>query len=397
MSDSHKKQIEHDAAGRHAAGRHGASTGKHVAAHASNDAGAHGPSRRTLAIALPIAGALVAGGIALVATGTVSLGPNTDGPLAVSFRQAISKEVTPESSTAIDAAKAGADATKTVAENAPADDMTPLETGGKAKVVKTKTSQGIQLNAPEGFDKTPTCENLDAAVKAFREKGYNLGFVMIDLKTGRSATYDADRKLYPASCVKAIYCTAIAEANGGFGGSASTAQDCIVNSSNDAYHSLISSYGLPTYASWLEAHGAKDAGSMAYVHFYPDMTANELASSWRGIYDFCKSDKPGASQLAEWLGSSNHTPLGGLLRPGGTKVWAKPGWYPADGSGKVATNDAGIVFSDCGDYLCVVMSDASEDFDSLFPVIDALNAAHGKMCSGHSAPLFTDQTKLPGM
>ena len=397
MSDSHKKQIEHDAASRHAAGRHGASTGKHVAAHASNDASAHGPSRRTLAIALPIAGALVAGGIALVATGTVSLGPNTDGPLAVSFRQAISKEVTPESSTAIDAAKAGADATKTVAENAPADDMTPLETGGKAKVVKTKTSQGIQLNAPEGFDKTPTCENLDAAVKAFREKGYNLGFVMIDLKTGRSATYDADRKLYPASCVKAIYCTAIAEANGGFGRSASTAQDCIVNSSNDAYHSLISSYGLPTYASWLEAHGAKDAGGMAYVHFYPDMTANELASSWRGIYDFCKSDKPGASQLAEWLGSSNHTPLGGLLRLGGTKVWAKPGWYPADGSGKVATNDAGIVFSDCGDYLCVVMSDASEDFDSLFPVIDALNAAHGKMCGGHSAPLLTDQTKLPGV
>ena len=66
MSDSHKKQIEHDAASRHAAGRHGASTGKHVAAHASNDAGDHGPSRRTLAIALPIAGALVAGGIALV-------------------------------------------------------------------------------------------------------------------------------------------------------------------------------------------------------------------------------------------------------------------------------------------------------------------------------------------
>lgn len=396
MSDSHKKQIEHDAASRHAAGRHGASTGKHVAAHASNDAGDHGPNRRTLAIALPIAGALVAGGIALVASGTVSFGPNTDGPLATSFRQVISKQTATGSSTAVDAAKAGADATKVVAENAPTDDRTPLETGNKAKVVKTKTSQGIQLNAPEGFDKTPTCENLDAAVKTFREKGYNLGFVMIDLKTGRSATYDADRKLYPASCVKAIYCTAIAEANGGFGGSASTAQDCIVNSSNDAYHSLISSYGLPTYASWLEAHGAKDAGSMAYVHFYPDMTANELASSWRGIYGFCKSDKPGASQLAEWLGSSNHTPLGGLLRPRGTKVWAKPGWYPADGSGKVATNDAGIVFSDCGDYLCVVMSDASEDYDALFPVIDALNAAHGKMCGGHSAPLLTDQTKLPG-
>ena len=390
MSDSHKRKIGHGAAGRHG-------TGKHVATHAANNTGAHGSSHRTLAIALPIAAALVALGIALVASGTVSLGPNADGPLASSLWQAISKQAATQSSSAIDVAKAGADAAKAIAENAPADDRTPLETGNKAKVVKTKTPQGVQLNAPEGFDKTPTCKNLDAAVKTFRDKGYNLGFVMIDLKTGRSATYDADRKLYPASCVKAIYCTAIAEANGGFGGSASTAQDCIVNSSNDAYHSLISSYGLPTYASWLEAHGAKEAGGMAYVHFYPDITANELANSWRGIYDFCKSGKPGASQLAKWLGSSNHTPLGGLLRPGGTKVWAKPGWYPADGSGKVATNDAGIVFSDCGDYLCVVMSDASEDFDSLFPVIDAINAAHGKMCGGHSAPLLTDQTKLPGV
>ena len=390
MSDSHKKETGHGAAGRHG-------TGKHVATHAANNTGAHGPDHRTLAIALPIAAALVALGIALVASGTVSLGPNADGPLASSLWQAISKQAAAHSTSAIDVAKAGADAAKAVAENAPADDRTPLETGDKAKVVKTKTSQGVQLNAPEGFDKTPTCENLDAAVKTFRDKGYKLGFVMIDLKTGRSVTYDADRKLYPASCVKAIYCTAIAEANKGFGGSASTAQDCIVNSSNDAYHSLISSYGLPTYASWLEAHGAKEAGSVAYVHFYPDMTANELANSWRGIYDFCKSGKPGASQLAKWLGSSNHTPLGGLLRPGGTKVWAKPGWYPADGSGKVATNDAGIVFSDCGDYLCVVMSDASEDFDSLFPVIDAINAAHGKMCGGHSAPLLTDQTKLPGV
>lgn len=390
MSDSHKKETGHGAAGRHG-------TGKHVATHAANNTGAHGPGHRTLAIALPIAATLVALGIALVASGTVSLAPNSDGPLASSLWQVISKQAATHSSSAIDVAKAGADAAKVVAENAPADDRTPLETGDKAKVVKTKTSQGVQLNAPEGFDKTPTCENLDAAVKTFRDKGYNLGFVMIDLKTGRSATYDADRKLYPASCVKAIYCTAIAEANEGFGGSASTAQDCIVNSSNDAYHSLISSYGLPTYASWLEAHGAKVAGSVAYVHFYPDMTANELANSWRGIYDFCKSDKPGASQLAKWLGSSNHTPLGGLLRLGGTKVWAKPGWYPADGSGKVATNDAGIVFSDCGNYLCVVMSDASEDFDSLFPVIDAINAAHGKMCGGHSAPLLTDQTKLPGV
>ena len=59
MSDSHKRKTGHGAAGRHG-------TGKHVATHAANNTGAHGPGHRTLAIALPIAATLVMLGIALI-------------------------------------------------------------------------------------------------------------------------------------------------------------------------------------------------------------------------------------------------------------------------------------------------------------------------------------------
>ena len=77
-------------------------------------------------------------------------------------------------------------------------------------------------------------------------------------------------------------------------------------------------------------------------------------------------------------------------------VWAKAGWYPKDGTNSEATVDAGVVFSDCGPYIFVVMSDAPEDFDALFPLEDALNAAHGRMCGGSTKLAYTSSTTLPG-
>ena len=42
------------------------------------------------------------------------------------------------------------------------------------------------------------------------------------------------------------------------------------------------------------------------------------------------------------------------------------------------------------------MSDAPEDFDALFPLEDALNAAHGRMCGGSTKLAYTSSTTLPG-
>lgn len=280
-------------------------------------------------------------------------------------------------------------------EAAPANDDTPLETGPDASVTTVTTPAGVTATAPEGFVDTPSCERLDQAVLDVEGKGYKLGFVLVDLETGRSLSRNADERLYPASSIKAAYCAMVMEGNGGAGGMSATVEDCLVNSSNDAFHALIDTYGLSSYGSWLQAHGAPAAGGDAYVYYYPWISANELASVWEEIWRFGTSGQPGGAELAGYLARTNHTPMGGLLR-GSYEVWSKPGWYPDDGTGLSATNDAGVVFSDCGPYVLVVMTDAPEDFDALLPLIDALNAAHGKMCGGASAPLLTDETSLPG-
>lgn len=209
-------------------------------------------------------------------------------------------------------------------------------------------------------------------------------------------SFNADERMYPASAIKAAYCTMVMQTNGGPAGMSSTIENCLVNSSNDAFHTLIDTFGLASYSSWLQQHGAPAAGTDASVYYYPWISANELAAVWQEIWRYGTSGEAGSAELAGYLARTNHTAMGALLRDS-YEVWAKPGWYPADGTGLQATVDAGVVNSDCGAYVLVIMTDASEDFNALFPLIDALNAAHGKMCGGSSTLVLSEGESLPAI
>ena len=84
--------------------------------------------------------------------------------------------------------------TSAKAKAAPQEDTTALDTGAGAKVTTFATSGGISVTAPAGFESTPTCRHLQDAVAAFTARGYHLGFAMVDLKTGRGASYNASQK-----------------------------------------------------------------------------------------------------------------------------------------------------------------------------------------------------------
>ena len=79
------------------------------------------------------------------------------------------------------------------------------------------------------------------------------------------------------------------------------------------------------------------------------------------------------------IGFTNSSPIGAELRDT-CEVWSKPGWFPLDDNNIPATNDAGVVFSDTGAYVLVIMTDISSDLDALRPLVRALDAAHETMC-----------------
>ena len=257
-------------------------------------------------------------------------------------------------------------------------------TMAEAPVFTSTTEDGITLTVPDAFLERPELTAVREQIDALEGGGNTVCVALLDLETRRGLWYNADALMYPASSIKAAYCTWIYEANGGAGGLSETVANCLVNSDNDAYHTLLDTYGLSAYASWLGAHGAPQAAEEGDLYFYPDTTANELAAIWEEIHRYGTSGEAGADELSGYLAQTNHSPIAAGLRDV-CEVWSKPGWYPADGSGLEATNDAGVVFSDTGAYVMVIMTDISSDLDALAPLVEALDAAHDTMCGNEVA------------
>lgn len=256
-----------------------------------------------------------------------------------------------------------------------------------APVVTETGASGIVATAPQGLVGTSAFARLEEEAAAITSAGHELSFVLLDLQTGRSLSYSPDSRMYPASCMKAAFSTYVCETNGGAGGLSGTMEQCLVNSSNDAYHDLIDTFGLVPFEKWLDAHGGPAYDPSKDHRYYPNSTANELAAVWQEIYRYGTSGEAGSGELTSYLARTNNSPLGEVLR-GSYEVWSKPGWYPADGNGLEATNDMGVVFSDCGPYVVVIMTNMSSNLDGLLPLVDALNAVHGTMCGGATESLL---------
>lgn len=331
-------------------------------------------------------GGIVSAILATALLGACASAPTTTGEAASSPAETETEtetevEVLDREPDATEGTAEGADAAEPAAEEADDDPAQEGAFSADAPVTSASTTSGLSVTAPEGFVDTPALREVDAEVTALRNQGRTVSVMLTDLGTGREISYDADEPLYPASCAKAIYCCALMERDGGSAGRAALVEDCLVNSSNTAYQALYEENGISLLRDWLAGHDAPVAAENARTHYYPLITARELAAAWEGIWRFGTSGEPGGSELAGYLSRTGYTPLGELLRER-CEVWAKPGWYPADENDLASTNDAGVVFSDCGTYVVAVMTDVSADLDALTPLLSALDAAHTVMCGG---------------
>lgn len=243
---------------------------------------------------------------------------------------------------------------------------------------------GLTVTAPEAFLEREELGTVRSEIAKLEETGVEVSVALVDLETRRGLWYDADASHYPASSIKAAYCTWICEGHGGSGGMADSMASCLLYSSNDDYHALLDAFGLSAYAAWLGEKGAPQAASTGGSYYYPYTTANELASIWQEIHRYGTSGEAGSEELVGYLSQTTSTPLGETLRES-YEVWSKAGWYPADGTGLQSTNDAGVVFSDTGTYVVVIMTNMSSNLDGLKPLIAALDEAHDVMCGDEVA------------
>lgn len=377
----------------HGSGRHSADAGAHPSSHGHGHGRGHGHgARRRSAGPLDLLASAVAAVLRpfVRAARAVRRRPSLGVAALTALGVLVALVLLVRTCAGAVAGGAGDAAREPEPEAQPVTDPEPEET------VSSVTGEGMAFTGPESFPESEAYANLAAAVDDFEAQGYRVGFVVFDVGTGNSVEYNADEPFYSASTLKGPYVVSLyvgAEASGSYLGASDTVRDCLVHSDNNAYESLRRTFGEDSYQAWLREAGLpEDEIQRIYLRWYCDVTPDELASMWLHAYDYLSAGSPDAVQLQGFLDNTEHSCIHAVTE-GTYDAWCKPGWYPAGDSS--ATNDAGIVLSDTGDYVLVVMSDAPSDFEALVPVVDALNMAHGQLTGGATDSLVDEDTVIP--
>lgn len=175
----------------------------------------------------------------------------------------------------------------------------------------------------EGEDAAPLSEeqqeSLAAATQNVEGGGYTVGFMLINLNTGKGIAYNLDSRVYGASSFKGPYAAYLCQHLGdndvsypsgseaaGPGVSLSIyslIQPMILYSDNSAFSSLRNSYDSAGFAEWLNSCGV-DSEIMHDTHF-PRYSARESALLWLRTYQYLKTNTPTAQDLASLYEQTN--------------------------------------------------------------------------------------------
>lgn len=277
------------------------------------------------------------------------------------------------------------------------------------------TDEVNRFNSTTGIARTFASEEIpeiEAAVAAYHDAGYEVGFVMYDLTTSEGVGYNADAQFFSASTIKAPF-VAFAAQSMVDGGQASfdeeIVEDVILDGtgvmssdnidrydlqtvmSNTIVHSDNTGYGLLRerfneggFEAWC-ADADVDAAAWQ-GEWYPYYTPRDLAKLWLNIGAYVAEGQGSASWYADLLLQTDSSFLRKALGER-HQVLSKPGyeidtpWYDMG-----ALNDAGLVLVDNDAYVIAIMSDVDYDdeyfTDNEYLIVDlasALGATHDRM------------------
>jgi len=221
-----------------------------------------------------------------------------------------------------------------------------------------------------------TIDRISSAIAELDESGYDVGFVLVDLSTGRGIAYNPDQTFYTASSIKGPYAASFCALNpDSVENWENTIRNMLINSDNDAYTSLNGAYGRQYIKQWCEEAGI-DPSPCNYK--YPYLSSRDMSLLWLRNYEFFMTD-PVGQEVCEWF----QEPTYSLIREVVGDMYisqSKAGWLVDEEPRHRTTCDSGIVYADNGTYIVSITSDVASTIDPLIPLMEALNAAHDEMC-----------------
>lgn len=220
-----------------------------------------------------------------------------------------------------------------------------------------------------------TLLEINTALDTLGSRGWKVGFVVIDMQSNLGISYNLGQDFYTASSIKGPFATSLAAYNPEAASKwQNTIINMLVNSDNDAYTALNNTYRRTYIQQWCEECGVDPA---LCVYKYPHITTRDLALMWIKSYYYFEEDEFGA-EIATWFENPAYSLIHSELEETCT-TRTKAGWMVDDNPKHTTTVDGGIVYTDCGDYVIVIMSTVPRDIEPLRPLLQALINAHNEM------------------
>lgn len=244
---------------------------------------------------------------------------------------------------------------------------------------------------PDSVDAAPTLSAesetcLQEARDAFLGRGWDAGYLLIDLETGCGLAANLDAVAYGASTFKAPYALYLCETQldtqqaaldtpcledpaTTFMDPAGTylhdgiasyplgtlIADSVTLSDNDSYRILRAAFDAEGFPSWLAEKGLPSSLTGDWFPTYSTRTAGML---WLLMANYLDSDATSAPLLSGLLEQSETSFLRDALNADQAIVRGKAGWHADDDPAFCGVCDAGIVETDEGTYLLCAMSTA---------------------------------------
>lgn len=208
---------------------------------------------------------------------------------------------------------------------------------------------------------------LQKEIDKFAKKKRKAGFIVMNLNSLEGFSYNADEEIYSASTIKGPYVVSLVKNNNALlKKEKKRIEATLIRSSNYDYEFLRDRYGDDCFIGF-SAETGNDL-VIDTTRNYQYLTPKALAHLWLGNYLFFESGETGET-LGKMFEKPENSPIHEIFSekyPTRTKA----GWITKNNI-KV-TNDAGIVYTENGDYLVVIMTTAPCDFKVVEDMAEAI-------------------------
>ncbi len=218
---------------------------------------------------------------------------------------------------------------------------------------------------------------IQEVLTVYENHGIELGFVLMDLDSGKGLAYNIDETIYGASSFKGPYAAYVLQkfvetekttledyitnyAQGdsyyadGTASLKSVIYNAIVYSDNGSFIALREAFDGSTFDSWMTSLGIDPSGYNSSRFVFN--TARNLAGVWMDIYNYLETETDTAQWFKNLLGSTQVSFIRSALESiPDIQVYNKGGWYADTGETYDSVTDCAIITLDGKDYLlCII-------------------------------------------